>query len=235
MQESQKGRELHQMAVEAVEFNQDFISALNLINEAQDAYVSSEDCFGASEVQGYRSLVYRHLHDKSRDRAYLILAKEAASSVVELAKLTDDESALALPHRDLGQAYAELEDWTQAVDNLEKSLKIFEQNPPERHNKDSVRAEVKGRLAFAVYKNGDKERGRQLFGEAVEVLQGTPRDYETDVWLSGVHMGAAEALASDDKEGAKEHLNKAKEIIDSDEKLEIRREQWKELSGKLAS
>jgi len=231
----QRGREIHQKAVEAVEFNQNFIAALNLINEAQDAYISNEDYLGASEIQGYRSLVYRQLHDKSHNHAYLILAKEAAYSALELAKLANNESALALPYRDLGQAHAELEEWAQAVDNQEKSLKIFEQNPPEIHDKDSVRAEIKGRLAFVLYKNGDKERARELFDEAISTLENEKRDYEIDVWLSGVHMRTAEAMYADNKEEANNHLQKAKEIIDSNEKLKLRKNQWEALSAQLAS
>lgn len=54
--------------------------------------------------------------------------------------------------------------------------------------------------------------------------------YNFHVWLSGAHMRIANVLKTDDPSKAREHLEKAKQIIDSDSRLTLRSKQWEKLT-----
>jgi len=92
---------------------------------------------------------------------------------------------------------------------------------------------MKAHLAYAKYKSGDKS-GLDLMDEAInELLSSDEMKYNKDVWLSGAHMRAAEMLREDNLRLAKEHLQKAKDIIEANNELSLRKQQWKTLSTSL--
>lgn len=234
MNTESEGRRIHKDAVDALEKDQNFLKALQLADEATLAYQKDGDVFGLGEVQGSRFNTFKHLHRQTGDKNFLILAKYSAQAAVEIAEEAGSIEAVAIPNRDLGKVYIELEQYGKAVGPLQKSLQILRDTPPERFDWDAVRAEVQAHLGFAQYMAGDKEKGRSNLTEAIEILNKEQRSYEVDVWLSGAYMRGAQMLFTDDPDTSKEFMSLAKEIIDSNEELKLRKEDWEMLNKKLS-
>lgn len=224
---SARGRDLHGKAEMARESEQDFLKSLMLTDEAMVAYAQDGDQLGLAEVQGTRFNAFKHLHQKTGNKNYLILAKHAAMAAVEVAEKSGIAEALALPYRDLAKAHLELEEYQEAVSFFEKALNA---KLTENHNRPGVKAEIKAHLAYAKYKSGDKT-GLELMAEAIRELENSDEfKYNKDVWLSGAHMRTAEMLRKDNIDTAREHLKKAREIIDTNPELKLRAEQWEKLA-----
>jgi len=234
MSESERGRKIHAQAETAREKEQRFLKALRLLDEATICYAEDRDYLGMSEAQGSRFIVYKHLFEKSGDRSYLILATLSAQAAVEIAETNGIIQALALGYFNLGKAYEEMEEYAKAVLPFQKASEHLNNNPPPRHDRPEVKADIKAHLAFAEYMAGDKKALEKLEESISELENVEPVDegnkYEIDVWLSGAYMRAARALREDNPKRAKEHLEKARKIIDSNPDLRLRLEQWKKLA-----
>lgn len=125
----------------------------------------------------------------------------------------------------LANVYEAFEDWEKAVEYFKKSVDSYTDE-----NRPSYLASMRYHLAYAEYKNGDKSAKDRLL-EALKDLEGAEEvKYNKDVWLSGGYMCLAEMLRNDDLEEAKEYLEKAKEIIDSNPDLTLRKSQLEKLS-----
>lgn len=229
------GRDLHNQA-EIKRESGDFLKALELTDQATVAYQEEGDLLGLAEIQASRFITLKHLFQKTQEKSFLILAKHAALSSVEIAKESKDPKALAIPYLNLGEAFAQLEEWEKAVEAYKESIEHFEKNPPPFNDRPAVLLNIKSHLTQAEYKAGDKSSLQRA--EAVaEELRNTEEisSYNKNVWLSGAHGRIAEMVYKEDKEKALEHLRKAKEIIDSDERLVLRREQWEKLNKLITS
>lgn len=230
---SQKGRKIHEQAL-AVQEKGDFLAALKLEDEAMVVYQEDGDEMGFSEIQAMRTLTYRHLYEQTGYEGYLIKAKHEATASVDLAEQSEDEYSLAIPLVGLGRIMADLTDFSHTAENFQRAVAILEKYPEGRHSRKSVIADYKVHLGVALYCAGD-EAALSAAEEALEEL-GASTDataYEKGVWLSGGHMKIAEAVNQVDHEKAVEHLRSAKEIIDSDENLKLRLEQWNKLEERL--
>ena len=232
-----RGRDIHAKAEQAREGKQDFLESLKLTDEATVVYSEEGDMHGMSEVQGTRFHAFRHLFESTNNPMYLILALHASLSAVEIAEKSGIKEALAIPYRDLGKAYEDLENYQNAVELYQKSLDAMAANPPSMHDRPAVRSDIKAHLAFAKYMAGDKQEALSLMQEAISELESNTDEYKNnrDVWLSGAHMRSAEMLANDDPDKAKAHLQKAKEVIGTNKDLVLRKNQLEALISKLAS
>lgn len=227
--ESTKGRQLHKQSLESQEKG-NFGEALELSDRAMVAYQEDGDKVGFSEIQAMRFLILKHLYERTDDKSYMILAKHSAMAGVELAEESGDRTALAVPYFNLAKALEALGECKEAVEEYKKAIRNMEENPAERHNRPSVLADFKGHMAICEYKAGDKTAIERATA-AIEALKASEEDkYAKDVWLSGGYMRLAEVLRDDDREEARKYLDKAKEVIDGNEELKLRKEQW----GKLA-
>lgn len=232
--QTEKARNVHAKAEVARESG-DFLLALKLTDEATIAYQEENDISGLAEIQASRFITLKHLFQKTGDKNYLILAKHAALSGVEIAETSGNPAALAIPYLNLGEAYAQLEGWQEAVKAYTTAVEHFTQSPPPTNNRPAVLLNVKSHLHQAEYKVGDKsalERAENLIPELEKQEEDS---YNKNVWLSGAHMRIAEMIMGDNKENAQNHLEAAKKIIDSDERLVLRKEQWEKLNTKLTS
>ncbi|MBI4036376.1 hypothetical protein HY386_00670 [Candidatus Daviesbacteria bacterium] len=242
-----EGRRLHGLAEQARESG-DFTRALELTDQATVSYQQGGDSLGFAEVQASRFLTLRHLFEKTDDKNYLILAKHTAMASVELAQASGDKQALALPLFNLAKAQETLGELPDAVATYQKAVENIINNPPEPHKRAAIVADFKVHLETCAYKAGDKsalERAEKALVEleAVPVLSDEDFEaggkklefnqevaYNKDVWVSGGHMRIAEMLREDDPPQAKEHLQKAKEIIDANPQLKLRLAQWEKLA-----
>ncbi len=228
-----EGRKIHGLAAQARERGES-VQSLKLDIEAMAAYQKEGNKLGFAEIQAEMFLTIRHLYDKTEDKGYLILAKYAAMSSVELAQESGDKTALAIPYFNLAKAQDTLGKFSQAVENYKQALENLENNPPEVHRveeRPAMVADFKVHLTTCEYKTGDKTALERAETALKELEEGAEiADYNKKVWLSGGHMKIAEMLKDDDSTKAKEHLQKAKEIIDSDESLTLRKAQWEKLA-----
>lgn len=227
------GRELHSEAAKARE-SELFTQSLTFNDDALFAYDKENDALGFSEGIACRSItlrVYANLHDSKR---ILTLAKYEMMASVELARESGQADALALPLFNLASINEDLGEFEDAVADYKEALENIKNNPPPTHDRPSVIANFEIHLAACEYKAGDKtalQRAENALAQLIEANE--PDEYSRDVWISGGYMRIADAIKSDDKESAKEYLQKAKEIIDSNPKLSIRKKQLGKLYSKI--
>ena len=211
---SDKGRKIHGDASNAREQG-DFLKALQLIDEVTIIYSEDKDYLGLSEIQGMRSLTLRHLHRKSGDINYLILAKYSSMAAVDIAEKA--EVSKAIPLFDLAKVQEEIGQLGEASETYEDAVEAFGTNPPESHNRPGVLADMKVHMYTCMYKAGDKSALPKAMYALIELHgsdEKTVSKYNYDVWLSGGNMRLAEILKDTDLELAKKHLEEAKKIID---------------------
>lgn len=211
--------------------------SLQLCDEASVDFQKEKYVAGVAESQAARFLALRHLFQKTGDKTYLILAKHAALSGAEVADSGGDKTALAVPYYNVAKTYYTLEDYPNALLWFQKAFDSIVNNPPTSHNRAGVVADFKIHVAISEYWNGDKEALKK-FEEAVSELDAsdekTVSDYNYHVWKSGAFMEAARMLKKDNIDLAKEYLSKAKEIIDSDSRLSLRKNQWEKIAKELS-
>lgn len=221
-------RQLHGQGDQTRE-NGEFLKALQLLDQAMLAYQKDGDKLGFAEVQSSRALTFRHLWQESEDQNYLILAKHAAEAGVEIAQKSTDKKALAIPLFNLAKIQEQLGE-PAASDTYQEALDNLTNNPPTQHNRPGVVADFKIHLYTCLAKNGD-QTALEKAEEAIKELEASDEPkYNKDVWVSGAYMKLAEILRTTNPEKAKEHLQKAKVIIDNNADLKLRAKQWEKLS-----
>ena len=224
-QESE-GRRLHAEALAAQEKG-DFLAALLKIDEAMLAYEFNGDSLGLAESQAMRFLTLKHLYEKTNDKAFLIIAKYTVMASVELAKLNNNKDALSIPLFNLAKVQELLGEYGDAVISFRQALETVPNRP-------AVIADFKVHLATCEYKTGDKSALDRAEEAVAELEKAREEDtYSKNVWLSGGHMRIADAVNAENKELARKHMGEAKKIIDSDERLKLRLEQWTKQAEKL--
>lgn len=223
MKETLTAKEIHGQAIHAREQEHNFAKALSLLGESLAiAESDSEEMVG---IAGSMQNTYQHLYDKTQNMSYLIFA-ECLAKVA--AKISEDKNfeEKALPYRDLGNIQSKLESYNEAVDNYKKSL---ESTDSPSLSRPGVHGEILGHLGFAEYMSGDQESGIKNLNEAIAELEKDTEanKYEHDVWLSGALMRKAKALHD------KESLEKAREIIDANPELVLRKQQLEKLASEF--
>lgn len=242
-----EGRRLHGLAAQARESGY-HLKSLQLSDEAMLAYQKDGDILGLAELLADRSIAFRHFFDDTQDRNFLLIAKHEILSGVEIAEASGEKQALALPYFNLAKIYETLGQLPEATDSYQKAVDNLTNNPPENHRRAAIVADFKVHAETCAYKNGDKSalaRAETDLQDLEQVPVLSDKDFETagkkldynqevkynkDVWSSGGHMRIAEMLKEDDPEKAKEHLQKAKDIIDSNPALKLRLGQWEKLA-----
>ncbi len=224
-----KARQIHKQAEQARE-NGDFVEALKLTDEAMVAYQESGDTSGLAEVQSSRFLTLRHLYEQTNDKNYLTLAKYTVQAAIEIAQKSDNKKALAIPLFNLAKAQEILGELSSACVSYQAALDNITTNPPEEHARPAVVADFKIHLYTCQYLSGEKSALEKAEQALSELAAADEAKYNKDVWLSGAHMRIVEMLHADNPEKAREHLQKAKEIIDSNPDLKLRLKQWEKLA-----
>lgn len=226
-----KAREIHSLAEHARE-DGNFLDALKFTDEATVQYAQENDLLGLAEVQGSRFLTLRHLAESTNQPAYMLLAKHAAMAAAEIADMSNDPSAIALPYFNLGKAHESLVELPDAIGAYKKAIAAQEATPDSHHARPAVLNDMKVHLAVCELKNSD-EGALDRAIEALKALEEDPDEgaYTRDVWVSGGHMKLAQVLSHLNMEKAKEHLAIAKKIIDSNPELVLRKAQWDALAA----
>lgn len=231
-----EGRRIHGLAGQAREAGE-HLKALQLSDEAMLAYQRDGDTLGFTEIIADRGIVLRHLYDDTSDKNFLYLAKAELTEAVRIARELGNKEALALPIYQLGNVEEALGNYSEAIKCFQETIDntSTEGNNPNSnspaHNRPAYLATMKAHLAYAEYKNGDKSAKVRMIQATQESEQAEDVDPTSkDTWVSGNYMSLAGMLKEDAPEEAREYLQKAKEIIDDNPKLTIRKAQWEKLS-----
>lgn len=212
---------------------EDFLGALKYTDEALLLLGEERNALDFSEILASRFLALRHLFEKTGDQNYMTLAKYTVLASVEIARESGRKEALAIPLFNLGKAYETLEEYEKAVNAYKEAIDNIKTNPPEGHKGQAELQEMIIHLSFAEYKIGDKSALERL-EIAIETLSKEEEDkYKKDVWLSGGFMDLAELLKDENSTKAKEALDKAREIIDANPDLTLRKKQLEKLASKF--
>ena len=230
---NQDGKLLHKKAEDARE-KEKFLDALQFSDQATIAYQKEGNVLGFAEVLSSRFLTLRHLFEQTQDKNFMILAKHTVMAAVEIAKNSNDPKALAIPLFNLGKAHQTLSEYDLAISTFKEAIANMIENPPKEHNRSSVITEMIIHLSVCEYKNGDKSALERAEKALIDLATSNePDKYSKDVWMSGGYMDIAEMLKQDDQDKAKHALNRAKEIIDSNPKLTLRKKQLEKVSKEL--
>lgn len=207
-----------------------FAESLEMAVDATLVAQEEGNILGMAEIQSANVITYRHLADKTGDKHFLILAKYAAMSAVEMAEKSGQKDALAIPYYGLAKAHESLAELQKAKSWYEKAAEAFQANPPEPHNRAGVLADMKIHLHTVEAELGDDSAIDRLKKSLQDLTDSNEKDYTRNVWISGAHMNLARLLKDKNPEEAKEHLQEAKDIIDSDKRMSLRRAQWEKLA-----
>ena len=206
-------REIHKQAANAREAGE-HLKALQLSDDAMLAYQKDNDHEGMAEIVADRSIVLRHLSEETEDKSFLHLAKAEMLASVQIAR-----SSVALYN--LAKVEEALEEFNDAITHYQEAMN--------GKNDPAIMADIKVHLTTCQYKSGDKSTLGRAEQALADLETANEEKYNKDVWISGAHMRIAAMLKSDDPEKAKEHLQKAKEIIDANPDLKLRKSQWDKL------
>jgi hypothetical protein len=237
MNNQSKARQIHAQAEHAREKEQNFLKSLQLQDQAIIKYQQENDLLGFSELLAARYITIKHLYLETGFKSYLILAKHTALAAVEIAEASGIKEALAQPQYKAASCLDEyLRDYPAAIPLYEKAINNMLNHPPDSATpvKNEKALEMKLHLYPCQYKAGDKSavpRTEQALRELARLNEAP--SYEHDVWLSGGHMRLAAVLIKDDPDKAKLHLQHAKQIIDSNPELKLRKIQWEQLASEL--
>jgi tetratricopeptide (TPR) repeat protein len=225
-----RGRKIHQRALDLQEKG-DFDLALAEEMKALTTYQKDNDLQGYSEIHAMVYLTLNHLHEKTGWLGYLVTAKNMAKAGVELAEKSDNKGNIAVPLFNLAKVEDKLGE-KEALDHYKKAIEVL--GLSSRHNRESVKADWENHLAICEYKLGD-EGAIQRAEEAIKRLsqKTDASDYEKGVWMSGGYMRMAEVMLDLDKQKASGYLEEAKKIINGNDQLKIRKEQWEKLRTKI--
>jgi len=228
------GRDLHAKAAKARE-EEHFLESLDYNDQALFAYEGEDDSLGFAEGISCRSItlrVYANLHSSKR---LLILAKYEMMAAVQIARDSKELTALALPLFNLACVLEDLNELNEAGEAYKEAVENIEKNPPASHDRTSVKANMHIHMEVCLYKNGD-ESALLRAEEALNALENSdePDQYAKDVWVSGGYMRLAKVLIEKDAAKAQVYLAKAKEVIDANPALTLRKKQWDQLSSLIA-
>ena len=219
-----EGRRLHGLAAEARERGE-HLESLRLSDEALLAYGEEGNDLGFSEVLADRSIVFRHLNEEKNDKKFLYLARAEMTEAVRIARESGNPEAIALPIYQLGNVEEDLGNFPEAIKHYGEAVDNYKDDRP------AYLATIKVHLTTCQYKNGDKSALDRAIQALTEIEASDEEKYNKDVWLSGARMRIADMLREDNPEKAKEHLQKAKDIIDSNPDLKLRAKQWEKLAA----
>lgn len=223
-------RDIHGQ-VEHLRESGEFLKALQLSEEVFSEYQKNNDAFGMGDILASRSITLRLLWEDTQDSVFLVRAKHECFAAVEITSQSEEKSDQFMPLFRLAQVQEELGENLDACQSYKLAIEIFQNNPPKEHNRPAVLNDMKVRYSVCGYKTGNTEALSDALGalHALELDEQEPA-YNKHVWISGGHMKIAEVLKEHDLQEARNHLQKAKDIIDADPDLAIRKKQWQKLS-----
>lgn len=202
------------------------LDALKLIEEVIIEYQKERNYKGLVKAVQSRCLIYKHLFLLTNDEVFILLANSDADTSLKIANSYNLHDLFSSSYFRRGEITMIAENYEEAINNYKKALETY-------IGTDAEKGDYKYHLGTALYFKGDKKEGKELMLQGLKEIQDNKDQVDSfvaNVWESGCYMRLAEVLKEDEPEKAKKYLELAKKIIDSDERLIIRKRQWEKLS-----
>lgn len=221
--------ELRQLADQIREQGRSVI-ALNIYDQALVKYQERGDYSGVIGVLCGRFISWQHLFNRGEDKLYAILARKEAEAMLDIAKEYSIQDRDHLLHFLLGKSCILLKDFPSAEAEFKKAIELFPGSAPEK-------GDWLAHLGEALFLNGHQEEGERMIVEGIAYIEAhldKVDSFRAHVWISGAYLRLAKVLINDKKiEPAKNYLARAEEIILSDDRLVVRKEQLQILKERL--
>lgn len=191
-------------------------------------YQLNKNYLGLSDAYQSLVLIYKHQFLLSKNNKFIKLAQKNIKKSLNLSlakKLTNIHTG----YFRLGDVFMLSNNFSKAIINYKKALELYPKN-------DSIKGDYQYHLGEAQYRNGDKKDGLKNLLDGLNLIQkyhSLTDSFLIHVWESGCLMRLAELLVLDNPIKAKEYLKLAQKIIQSDNKLIIRRRQFDKLAQEL--
>lgn len=197
------------------------LKAIDVYNQAIVRYQEDRDYSNMMGALTGRLLSWKHLFYKTEDKIYAIFVKKEAEEMLEIAKEHNLLNRLHLIHFLNGTSAILLKNYSSAEIEFKKAVELY---PSENAEKGDWIAH----LGDAMYRNGKKEEGKNMILQGISLIKERSSQIDSflfNVWVSGAYLRLAKLLKTDNPEESQLFLNQAKEIIDSDNRLVIRKQQ----------
>ena len=219
---------IHQKA-EKLREEEKFDEALKLYDRVIWGYGKEKNMAGVAEALQGKVLTYKHKYARKRNEQYLKMAKGCAKSSLEIIDKYKIKDMYASGYFRMGEVCRLSNDYNEAVKNFDKAYKLA--------GKNKERGDYLYHLGEAVCKNGKKILGKRKIIEGMKLIEKDKSRLDSfiyNVWLSGANLRLGQIFIEEKNEKeANKYINRAKEIIDIDERLVIRKKQLEEIrSGK---
>lgn len=204
--------------------------AIALYTTARAAFEQERDNAGYVHSYCDEALARKHLWQKTGDHRQLELFRSIAEKMLEECGKRNVTDKLPTAHFVLASALTEAGEHEQSVIHYREAVQRF-QGP------DAERGDWRGHLGAALYRSGQKDAGLSAMLAGIHEVREGEKDlgdpFRINVWLSGAYMRLAEVTAADDRKQAMEYLQQATGIVQSDERLVVRRQQLEKLRQRL--
>jgi tetratricopeptide (TPR) repeat protein len=197
------------------------LKAIDVYNQAIVLYQQEKDYSNMMGALTGRLLSWKHLFYKTEDKIYAIFVKKETEGMLEIAKEHHLLNRLYLIHFLNGTSAILLKDYSSAEIEFKNAVELY---PLENAEKGDWIAH----LGDAMYRNGKKEEGKKMILQGVSLIKERSSQIDSflfNVWVSGAYLRLAKLLKTDNLEESQSFLNQAKEIIESDPRLVIRKQQ----------
>lgn len=197
------------------------LKAIDVYNQAIVRYQEDKDYVNMMQALTGRLLSWKHLFYKTGDKIYAIFVKKETEAMLEISKEHRLNDKLYLIHFLNGTSAILLNDYPVAEKEFGQAIELYPNDYAEK-------GDWLAHLGDAVYRNGKKEEGKKMILQGVEKIEANSSQIDSflfNVWVSGAYLRLAKLLKTDNSEESLLFLSKATEIIDSDERLVIRKRQ----------
>ncbi len=218
----------HRKSEEARE-NDQHLEALKFLEEAFVGYEKEKNYVGFIRALHSRVLAYKHLSLLSNDLSFAVLAEKDGEAALEIAKGNSLNELFSACYFKIGEIAMLFKDYQKASENYQKSVENYVGSKAEK-------GDFTYHWGEAVWKKSGNARGKELMLEGLSIIQANRSEVDQfliHVWESGAYMRLAECLLQENPEESRRYFEKGKQIIDSDEKLVIRKKQYQELAKKF--
>jgi tetratricopeptide (TPR) repeat protein len=197
------------------------LKAIDIYNQAIVRYQEDKDYANMIGALTGRLLSWKHLFYKTEDKIYAIFVKKEAEAMLEIAQEYQLLDRIYLIHFLNGTSAILLKDYAVAQKEFGQAVELYP-------NDNAEKGDWIAHLGEAIYRNGRKDEGKKLILQGVQIIEEKSSQIDSflfNVWVSGAYLRLAKLLKPDNPEESQFFLNKARKIIDSDNRLVIRKQQ----------
>lgn len=197
------------------------LKAIDVYNQAIVRYQENKDYANMIGALTGRLLSWKHLFYKTEDKIYAIFVKNEAEGMLEIAKEHQLLNIMYLIHFLNGTSAILLKDYPVAEREFSQAVESYP-------NDNAEKGDWMAHLGETIYRNGRKDEGKKLILQGVHIIEEKSSQIDSflfNVWVSGAYLRLAKLLKPDNTEESQLFFDKAKKIIDSDDRLVIRKQQ----------